>query len=59
VLTAAAAMAGHDDLARAALAELRRVQPDISLEWIAKEMPFQNDDVRDCCVEAFRQAGLG
>jgi len=52
-------MAGHDDLARAALAELRRVQPDISLEWIAKEMPFQNDDVRDCYVEAFRRAGLG
>jgi len=59
VLTAAAAMAGHDDVARAALAELRRVQPDISLEWIAKEMPFQNDDVRDCYVEAFRRAGLG
>src|SRR5438067_2014627 len=59
VLTAAAAMAGHDDVASAALAELRRVQPDISLEWIAKEMPFQNDDVRDCYVEAFRRVGLG
>ena len=35
VLTAAAGMAGHGELAAAALQELRRVQPRISLAWIA------------------------
>ena len=41
VLTAAAGMAGLDDVAKAALQELRRVQPDISLAWIASEMPMK------------------
>jgi TolB-like protein len=58
VLTAAAAAAGHDDIASAALTELRRVQPDISLAWIAKEMPFQREEDRAGYVEAFRRAGL-
>jgi TolB-like protein len=58
VLTAAAAAAGHDDIAAAALSELRRVQPNISLDWIAREMPFQNEEVRSSYVEAFRRAGL-
>ena len=38
VLTAAAAMAGQDELARVALQGLLRVQPDISLHWIAREL---------------------
>jgi tetratricopeptide (TPR) repeat protein len=58
VLTAAAALAGHDDVARAALTELRRVQPNISLQWIAKEMPFQHEEDRESYVEGFRRAGL-
>src|SRR5690349_4617066 len=58
ILTAAAAMAGDDDLASAALAELRRVQPDISLEWIAKRVPFQHEAERRHHLEAFRRAGL-
>ena len=39
VLTAAAGMIGQIDVAAAALQELRRVQPNISLGWIAKQMP--------------------
>ena len=35
VLTAAAGMAGQKDVAKAALLELRRAQPNISLAWIA------------------------
>ena len=35
MLTAAAAMAGETEVAKAALQELRRVQPDISLAWMA------------------------
>jgi TolB-like protein len=58
VLTAAAAASGHDDIARAALKELCRVQPDISLQWIATEMPFRHEAERERYVEAFRRAGL-
>ena len=35
VLTAAAGMAGQTDVAKVALQELRRAQPNISLAWIA------------------------
>ena len=59
VLTAAAGMAGQRDVARAALQELRRVQPNVSLDWIAKEMPIKQDAEREHYLEGFRRAGLG
>jgi tetratricopeptide (TPR) repeat protein len=59
VLTAAAAMAGQDDVAKAALLELRRAQPNISLAWIAEQMPIQHDADRAHYLNAFRRAGLG
>jgi TolB-like protein len=58
VLTAAAAMAGHDEVAKSALQALRRAQPNISRRWIADHMPIQNDDERNHYLEAFRRAGL-
>jgi tetratricopeptide (TPR) repeat protein len=58
VLAAAAAMAGHDDIAKAALQELRRVQPDISLAWIANQLPIKEGADREHYVEALRRAGL-
>jgi tetratricopeptide (TPR) repeat protein len=58
VLTAAAAAGGFNDVASAALKELQRVQPDISLEWIANEMPFKQEEDRVCYLDAFRRAGL-
>ena len=58
VLTAAAAMAGQDDVAKAALLELRRAQPNISLAWIAEQMPIQQDADRAHYLDAFRRAGL-
>jgi len=58
VLTAAAAMAGCGKVAADALKELLRVQPDISLAWLAKEIPFKRDKDRDDYVEGFRRAGL-
>lgn len=58
VLTAAAAMAGHMDIAKTALQELRRAQPNISLAWIASEMPMKLDADREHYVEGFRRAGL-
>jgi tetratricopeptide (TPR) repeat protein len=59
VLTAAAAMAGQDDVAKVALHELRRVQPNISLAWIAHQMPIKRDADREHYLEGFRRAGLG
>ena len=58
VLTAAAGMAGLNEIATAALEELRRVQPNISLEWISKEMPIRQDAERKHYLEGFRRAGL-
>jgi tetratricopeptide (TPR) repeat protein len=59
VLTAAAGMAGLADVAKAALRELRRAQPNISLAWIASHMPIKRDADREHYLEAFRRAGLG
>jgi TolB-like protein len=58
VLTAAASMAGQTDVAKAALQELRRAQPNISLAWIASEMPIKLDADREHYLEGFRRAGL-
>jgi TolB-like protein len=58
VLAAASSMAGRYDVAHAALRELHRVQPNISLAWIASEMPIQQDADREHYLEAFRRAGL-
>jgi TolB-like protein len=58
VLTAAAGMAGQADIAKAALQELRRAQPNISLSWIASQMPIQHDAEREHYLEGFRRAGL-
>jgi TolB-like protein/DNA-binding winged helix-turn-helix (wHTH) protein/Tfp pilus assembly protein PilF len=58
VLTAAAAMTDQREMATKALQELRRVQPNLSLSWLACEMPFKGDAERDRYLEAFRRAGL-
>jgi TolB-like protein/Tfp pilus assembly protein PilF len=58
VLTAAAGMAGRTDAAKTALQELRRAQPNISLHWIAKQMPIQHEAEREHYLDGFRRAGL-
>jgi tetratricopeptide (TPR) repeat protein len=58
VLTAAAGMTGQSDVAKAALQELRRAQPNISLAWIESQMPIKNDADREHYLEGFRRAGL-
>jgi TolB-like protein len=58
VLTAAAAMAGDLDLARTALQELRRVQPNISLTWAESQLPLKEESERQHFLEALRRAGL-
>ena len=58
VLAAAAGMAGQTEIASAALQELRRAQPNISLAWLASEMPIREDAEREHYLEGFRRAGL-
>ncbi len=59
VLTSAAGMAGKTDIASIALRELRRAQPNISLAWIAGQMPIKLEADREHYLEGFRRAGLG
>ncbi|MBR0694791.1 winged helix-turn-helix domain-containing tetratricopeptide repeat protein [Bradyrhizobium lablabi] len=58
VLTVAAAMTGQIDTAKAALDQLRRIQPNISLAWIATQLPWKLDSDREHYLEGFRRAGL-
>jgi TolB-like protein/Tfp pilus assembly protein PilF len=57
-LTTAAGMAGDHDAAKAALAGLRRVQPNISLRWLAEEIPIEDGVEHEHYLEGFRRAGL-
>lgn len=58
VLTAAAGMAGEIETAKAALRALQSAQPNISLAWIANEMPIKHADEREHYLEGFRRAGM-
>ncbi len=58
VLTAASAMAGDKEATAAALADLRRAQPNVSLDWIAANIPIRQEAECAHYVEAFRKAGL-
>jgi ADP-heptose:LPS heptosyltransferase len=51
-------MAGDKALAQAALAELKRAQPNVSCTWIAANMPIRHEAERDHYLNAFRKAGL-
>jgi TolB-like protein/Tfp pilus assembly protein PilF len=58
VLAVSAGMSGDAQLAETALAELRRTQPNISLAWIATQLPWRSDADREHYLEGFRRAGL-
>jgi TolB-like protein/cytochrome c-type biogenesis protein CcmH/NrfG len=58
VLAVSAGMAGDAEVATAALQELRRTQPNISLAWIANQLPWKFDSDREQYLEGFRRAGL-
>ena len=51
-------MAGLAGIATAALHELRRAQPNISLAWIANHMPIKHGVELEHYLEGFRRAGL-
>jgi hypothetical protein len=51
-------MTGQIELAQSSLQELRRAQPNISLAWIATQLPWKHDADREHYLEGFRRAGL-
>ena len=58
VLVAAAGMAGEADVAKSALAELRRAQPNVSLAGLRDLLPIKHDPDREHYLDGFRRAGL-
>jgi len=58
VLVAAAGISGQQELAEAALVELRRAQPGVSRAWILDNVPLKIDADRIHYLEGFRRAGL-
>jgi TolB-like protein len=58
VLTAAAGMAGRTEVATTALQELRRAQPNISLAWVASQLPIKDEAEGQHYIDGFRRAGL-
>jgi TolB-like protein len=58
VLTAAAAMSGETEVAKASLYRLRRLQPNISLAWIETQLPIRQDGDVQHYREAMARAGL-
>jgi TolB-like protein/Tfp pilus assembly protein PilF len=58
LLVASAGISGRTEIAAAALQELRRVQPNVSLEWIKAYVPLKNDADRIHYLEGFQRAGL-
>jgi tetratricopeptide (TPR) repeat protein len=57
-LTAAAGLADDLELARAALAECKRLQPNISIAWVEQYHPIVRSEDRARYIEGLRRAGL-
>jgi adenylate cyclase len=57
-LAAAAGLAGHFDVAAEALSHMKRLQPNVSLDWIEKYHPIVHAEDRAMYMEGLRQAGL-
>jgi len=51
-------MVGETELAANALQQLRRAQPNISLDWLLTQMPIKEPPEMQHYIEGFRRAGL-
>ena len=51
-------MAGDTEAAKAALDNLLRAQPNLSLAWVAANMPIREEAEREHYLDGFRRAGL-
>ena len=52
------AQAGRLEEARALLKTIKERQPDISTEWIKKNVPYQTPDLMERFLDGIRKAGL-
>jgi adenylate cyclase len=57
-LAAIYSAAGRDEEARAEVAEVLRIDPYFSLEWLRQRLPFQDPAALDRHLAALRKAGL-
>lgn len=57
-LAASAGLAGDIDLARVALLECRRLQPDVSVAWVEQFHPIVRAEDRARYIDGLRHAGL-
>jgi Flp pilus assembly protein TadD len=57
-LTAAAGLAGDLELAARGLAECRRLQPSLSVDWIERYHPLIRAEDRARYIDGLRKAGL-
>jgi TolB-like protein/Flp pilus assembly protein TadD len=55
---ASLAQAGHIDEARSYLATVRREQPQLSLDWIRANVPYQTPELMERFLDGMRKAGL-
>ena len=58
MLAAAYIKAGHEKEARAEAAEVLRINPKFSLDWVAKTSLYKEQSVRENILNALRKAGL-
>ena len=58
MLAAAYIKAGHEKEARAEAAEVLRINPKFSLDWVAKTSLYKEQSVRENVLNALRKAGL-
>jgi len=58
LLCASLAQAGRQDEARELLADIRRQQPSLSLEWIRLNVPYQTPELLEQFLDGMRKAGL-
>ncbi|WP_176478477.1 MULTISPECIES: adenylate/guanylate cyclase domain-containing protein [unclassified Mesorhizobium] len=57
-LTAAAGLAGDLEIARQGLVECKRLQPNLSIDWVEKYHPLIRSEDRARYIEGLRRAGL-
>ena len=57
-LAAAAGLSGESEAAVHALAEAKRLQPALSIEWVEKYHPIVREADRAIYIEGLRKAGL-
>jgi adenylate cyclase len=57
-LAAAAGMIGDTDLGKTAVAEVLRLQPDLTLDWVERYHPIVRPEDRALYIEGLRRSGL-